>query len=216
MEYVVLFAVAALVAWIMLKLRNSSLQHAQISKTDATRRSQWVSSESGNPTTTYQGWRLTVFESDGGWKYCIADHNDRREPEFSEPYETKDIAMEEGQRRIDGRNPRNQSLPEARRALRRQREKEQQYTFLNDEPQILLSLRSDAESAANVTELRKVERKLETRKKYIDRVIDALDGVGTDQDLQRAKTIQEAALALSDHIQSKVSDLKAKPRSLAP
>lgn len=216
MEYVVLFAAAALVTWLMFKLRNSSLERMSDRRTTDESATAWVSSDNGNPTTTYQGLRLTVFESDGGWKYCVAHVDDRREPEFSEPYETKDIAKEEGQRRIDGRPPRTSSLPEARRALRRQREKEQRHNFLNDEPQILVSLRLNAESAINLTELRKVERKLETRKKYIDQLTDALDTLGTEQDLQRAKTIQKAAFALSDYIQSKVVDLKAKPRSPAP
>ena len=54
----------------------------------------WHTSENGNPTTTFEGYRATVFESDGGWKYVFSREDDSDEPHFSDAYRTKREAMD--------------------------------------------------------------------------------------------------------------------------
>ncbi|BEV46499.1 hypothetical protein CRBSH125_26820 [Afipia carboxidovorans] len=63
---------------------------------------------------------MTVFQSDGGWKYCIADPSDRADPCFSNPYDTEEEAKHEALALIKGagsqfstkREKRNHSLRE--------------------------------------------------------------------------------------------------------
>lgn len=173
----------------------------------------WTNSENGNPTRIYKGKRITVFEADGGWKYCIADPEDRREPYFSEPYETSDIGKSEAIRHIERLPSMYRSLPEQRREIRRQKEDEDRATFLSTEPQIIASLASSAEAAPNLTELRKVERKADTRKRYIDRVIESVEIYGTDEDMGRARELQQSLNALVDRIQVRVAELKGRSRT---
>lgn len=52
----------------------------------------WRTSSRGNATTTISGARVTVFESDGGWKYCLADPTEGGAPYYSQVFETQDAA----------------------------------------------------------------------------------------------------------------------------
>lgn len=62
----------------------------------------WSTSTNGNPTRIYRGSRVTVFPSDGGWKFCIADPDDDDDPYFSDPYSTLEAAKHEAIALIDG------------------------------------------------------------------------------------------------------------------
>lgn len=66
-------------------------------KTLRPRRGEWVKSEKGNITTVIDGYRLTVFMQDGGWKYCAAkeSEDDDGGPYFSALYDTEAIAKQE-------------------------------------------------------------------------------------------------------------------------
>ncbi|KQU96778.1 hypothetical protein ASD00_18170 [Ensifer sp. Root31] len=156
---------------------------------------EWGASEKGNPTQIYHGKHVTVFESDGGWKFTIGDPNDRREPYFSEPYETV------------------QSLPEQRREERRQKEEEQREQFVSDEPKIIAALAASADAAASVTELRKIERKTETQLRNIDRIAGSIAIYGSDEAIEKALNVQKQARELLEKIRARVAELKEKPKA---
>lgn len=63
---------------------------------------QWRTSSRGNATTIISGHRVTVFQSDGGWKYCIADPADGEAPYYSEVFETEDTARQEAVAHANG------------------------------------------------------------------------------------------------------------------
>ncbi|MDW9680655.1 hypothetical protein GOA87_17015 [Sinorhizobium meliloti] len=177
--------------------------------------SEWTQSESGNPTQIYKGKRITVFEADNGWKYCIAHPDDRREPYFSESYWTPDIAQSEAIRHMERLPSLHRSLPEQRRELRRQKEDEERSAFLSGEPHVIASLSSAAAYATNLSELRKVERKVETRRRSIDRVADSVEVYGSDEEIERAQELKREVSALADRIQIRVAELKAKRKTPA-
>jgi len=77
-------------------------------------RSNWHLSENKNQARLYKGSRITVFESGGGWKFCIADPVDDGDPYFSDPYETQRAAMESCIAMIDNNPSPHQSLRDIR------------------------------------------------------------------------------------------------------
>ena len=86
MEWVIFIAISALAAIVWLSIRGAA----------------WRTSMTGNKTRIYKGSRVTVFESDGGWKYCIADPHDRDPPYFSDPYPSQEAAIHEAMAAMDG------------------------------------------------------------------------------------------------------------------
>ncbi|KRD56479.1 hypothetical protein [Ensifer sp. Root278] len=177
------------------------------------RRQEWGASEKGNPTQVYKGKNVTVFESDGGWKFTIGDPNDRREPYFSEPYETVDIAKTEALRHMNRLPSLHQSLPEQRREERRQKEEEQREEFVSNEPEIIAALAASVDTAANITELRKIERKAETQLRRVDRVVDSIAIYGSDDAIEKALLVQKDARELLEKIRARVVELKGKPKT---
>jgi hypothetical protein len=77
---------------------------------------QWKVSQNGNPTVVIDGKRITVFASDEGWKYVVADEStkgdDEHEPDFSLPYNTAEEAKYEALAVISGSRPRHRSITE--------------------------------------------------------------------------------------------------------
>lgn len=57
----------------------------------------WTVSSNGNQTLAINGLRVTVFERDGGWKFCVAISEEDEDPYFSDRYaseqEAKDCAL---------------------------------------------------------------------------------------------------------------------------
>ncbi|WP_244496032.1 hypothetical protein [Ensifer sp. Root31] len=157
--------------------------------------------------------RLREGKPDGGWKFTIGDPNDRREPYFSEPYETVDIAKTEALRHINRLPSLHQSLPEQRREKRRQKEEEQREEFVSNEPEIIAALAASADAAANVTELRKIERKAETQLRHVDRVVGSIAIYGSDEAIEKALIVQKEARELLENIRMRVAELKEKPRN---
>ncbi len=70
----------------------------------------WDLSENGNPVLVIASSRITVFQQDRGWKYCIADINDQQTPHFSDPYDSQKTAMDEALAHIRGETPRHASI----------------------------------------------------------------------------------------------------------
>jgi len=79
----------------------------------------WEVSLKGNPTVVIDGKRITVFASEEGWKYVIADEIARDDdeyepPDFSFPYETEEEAKYEALAVISGSRSRHRSITEQR------------------------------------------------------------------------------------------------------
>lgn len=63
----------------------------------------WSKSENGNDTTIYDGFRVTLFQQDGLWNYCVVEilddedraNGDEDEPIFGDQYPTKAEAKRE-------------------------------------------------------------------------------------------------------------------------
>lgn len=74
----------------------------------------WRKSENGNLTSVVQGQRVTIYPDSGGWKFCLADADEEREPFFSESYATQDAAQYEAAAMIEGRPSRFKSNADLR------------------------------------------------------------------------------------------------------
>ncbi len=74
----------------------------------------WRKSESGNRTSIVQDQRVTVYPDGSGWKFCLADVDEGREPFFSETYATEDAAQFEALAMIEGRPSQFKSNPDRR------------------------------------------------------------------------------------------------------
>ncbi|WP_273785601.1 hypothetical protein [Brucella intermedia] len=74
----------------------------------------WRVSEKGNRTQIYGGSRVTVFQSDGGWKYCISAPFGDDDPYYSDRYATQEEAMECGMAFLDGRPDPHKTMREIR------------------------------------------------------------------------------------------------------
>lgn len=66
----------------------------------------WSRSSNGNPMIIRRKRRITVFRSDGGWKYCIARIEQDDNPFYSEAFETKAAAKFEALAHVEGRESR--------------------------------------------------------------------------------------------------------------
>lgn len=74
----------------------------------------WRKSENGNMTSVVQGRRVTIYSDSGGWKFCLADVDEDREPFFSESYATQVAAQYEAAAMIEGRPSRFKSNADLR------------------------------------------------------------------------------------------------------
>lgn len=70
----------------------------------------WVKSENGNSVPIEGSTRVTTFQQDCVWKYCIADVDDRQEPFFSEAYDSEREAREEALAHLHGEPSSHQPL----------------------------------------------------------------------------------------------------------
>lgn len=83
---------AAAVLFIVLSLREKSGV-----TTDG-----WERSTRGNLTTIYRGRRVTIFQLDGLWKFCVSDPEDVARPYYSETFPTEHQAREAAMAFADG------------------------------------------------------------------------------------------------------------------
>lgn len=80
----------------------------------------WRKSSSGNPMRVVGNMRITVFPSDEGWKYCIAELPEDDDPYFSDVYQGEDQAMQSALDHVAGRDSAHQSNREIRKVKRDQ------------------------------------------------------------------------------------------------
>lgn len=126
----------------------------------------WTVSENGNPTLVEGSTRITVFQQDRGWKYCIADIDDRDAPHFSDAYATEREALEEALAHFRGEPSRHRSLSASIVEDRRRRWETQiqKRWLMIQELQGFLAENNDL----GITALRKPQTTIESHLKQLD------------------------------------------------
>lgn len=175
----------------------------------------WHWSSGGNPQIVYRGTRVTIFESDGGWKFCLADDaKEDDDPHFSEAYETQDAAMYEAFALMDFEETMYRPLREIRRDARRAREtdfwKDAVSTASSMAEQLRSALpRAIEDSRANITKLTPIVRKLEKQERWMERARDFYDEAGEKARSEEAETLRALYSSFSTMTNNKVTALRA-------
>jgi hypothetical protein len=170
----------------------------------------WHISENGNSTLLMKGSRITVFESDGGWKFCVATPADGDDyPYFSEPYAQAEHAKHEGLALIGQHASKYPTLRYARLAHREWSKAQ----WLSEQEQIERSLREElvaamAHPAVNVTKLRPIEARITTRARYV-RNLPGSFPVGSEEH-QRASDTAAKLEELLEMAERRIAELKAR------
>lgn len=171
---------------------------------------QWDLSEAGNLTITMGTKRLTVFESDGGWKFCVAaaDREDN-DPYFSELYSSSEAARDEAVALISGNPSKHVSITQARRDDRRERWIE----TINERAALIDSI--DAELRENpemkITALRKPEAKLASQIKQLQWQPTEYRAAGVPESLVATTLALEPRVRrLADEVSSRIEKLQSK------
>lgn len=188
--------------WLFGRERSSSAQ----SPSSANR---WTVSENGNPTLVEGSMRITVFQQDRGWKYCIADVGDREDPHFSDAYATEREAQEEALAHFRGEPSRHQSLSASATEDRRQRWEAhiQERSLTIEEVQRFLAENKDL----GITALRKPEAKIASYLKQLDWQIAEYRNAGVSANLISLAERQKPALArLAEEVAARIEIKQAK------
>lgn len=173
----------------------------------------WDVSENGNPVLVVGSSRITVFQQDRGWKYCIADIGDQQQPHFSDPYASQQIAMDEALAHFRGEPARHASIYSDRAKAR----KEKWESLIQERETLTLDLSAliSANPDLKITALRRPLAKIESHLKQIDWQVAQyrIDGVAEKLIKQTAQH-QGKLLELRDKVAERISDLEAarKPR----
>ena len=136
----------------------------------------WQSSENGNPTTILGRIRLTVFPQDNGWKFCIANVDDRGEPHFSDVYASEAAAREEALAAVRGEPSRHRPLwVDGAENRRRRMEAE-----LDARAATIEDLRAwlSGNPDAGISALRKPELKIRSQLRQLDWHVGELERLG--------------------------------------
>lgn len=171
-------------------------------------RALWQASDRGNAMMVYGRKRLTVFPSDGGWKYCIAKGEHDEDPYFSDPYQSEEQAKDDALAHVESRPRQHRTLSDDTRDVTRARweaalvEKAKKY----DEISTAVPL------AANVTDLRKLERKVQSEVKISSWHVRECYRVGASQHLiDQAETLAPKFEALAGAIGARIAEMKSQP-----
>lgn len=169
----------------------------------------WTVSENGNPTFVAGSTRITVFQQDRGWKYCIADVDDRDDPHFSDAYATEREAREDALAHFRGEPSRHQSLSASSTEDRRQRWEAhiQERSLVIDELQRFLAENNDL----GITALRKPEAKIASHLKQLGWQIAEYRNAGISANLISLAERQKPALVrLAEEVAARIESKQAK------
>lgn len=172
----------------------------------------WQTSERGNAMMIYGSRRLTVFPSDGGWKYCIATGENDDDPFFSDPYRSEDHAKDDALAHAAGSPRQHSTLSDDTRGVTTSRWEAVLVEKVKKYNQISRAL----PSAVNVTDLRKLERKVQSEVKISPWHISECYRVGLPQQLiDQAQALVPKFEALASAIEFRIAELKGRSRSKA-
>lgn len=176
----------------------------------------WTVSENGNPMLIEGSTRITVFQQDRGWKYCIADINDREEPYFSETYADEQAAREEALAHFRGEPQCHTPLSASFAENPRQRwEKHiRERSQLIEELQRYLADNPDL----GISALRKPEAKITSHLKQLDWQITEYQLAGVSADfISLAQQQRPALIRLAEDVQARIKTKQAQqPTRKAP
>lgn len=195
----------ALLSWLLGKPK------ADINRTGKT--GDWDISENGNPVLVVASSRITVFQQDRSWKYCISDINDRKPPLFSEPYDSQETAMDEALAHFRGELPRHASI----NANRSETRKEKWEVLILEREKLVqdLDVLISAGSNLKLTALRKPLAKIDSHLKQIDWQAAQYRSDGVAQELiGQTERHQNKLLELRGLVAGMISEIEAtrKPR----
>ena len=174
--------------------------------------SAWQSSENGNPTTIIGRIRLTVFPQDNGWKFCIANVDDRGEPHFSDVYASEAAAREEALAAVQGEPSRHRPLwVDGAENRRRRMEAE-----LDASAATIEDLRAwlSGNPDAGISALRKPESKIRSQLRQLDWHVGELERLGASASVITGA--REQSRILSDLAGEVAARLAAKQAQRKP
>ena len=180
-----------------------------VSDKSLTAADRWVVSKNGNSMLVDESTRITVFQQDQGWKYCIADVDDREDSCFSDVYSSEREAQEEALAHFRGNPSRHQSLPASFVEDRQQRWEAhiRERSHMIDDLQRFLAENTDL----GITVLRKPESKIASHLKQLDWQIAEYRSAGISADLVSLAEQQKLALAkLAKEVVARIEAKQAK------
>lgn len=209
--FLAIIAIAAL--WYFLRQRRAPAPNSPLSAPDPN--SGWDRSESGNPIIHRGDLRLTVFRhtkghsAKGGWKFCIAEGDDDESPYFSGEYQSEDEAKYEGLAKLDG-------LPSKYDALTRRDYEtvhETHARFLRNatiDTEALITATTEAVASPDnkVTDLRKLEKRLETKLKQFSQIGADFRSLNDDVRAARSREMEERVNESLESIRDRIDWLK--------
>jgi hypothetical protein len=168
----------------------------------------WEISDNGNPFIIYKNRRITVFERDRGWKYCVAKIEEDNDPYFSEVYFTVDAAKYEALAWLDGRPSANATRSQD--AARARREKWEE--LIAEKATLYEELSATMPLATSVTELRKIERKVASQIKQGSWQIAEYHQAGVAPPVvKQAEDLVEKFKAMATAVEDRVAEVKSRP-----
>ncbi|NNH67991.1 hypothetical protein [Rhizobium laguerreae] len=176
--------------------------------------SRWESTENGNPSTIYRNRRITVFEQDRGWKFCVAKIEGDDNPYFSEVYETADAAKYEAFAYFGGQP----STYQTRSEISRKSRADVSVGYIAETERLYRDLTAKlVDPELTVTELRKIERKVEGQVKRASWQLTQYyrDGVRRSA-IDTAERLEPLFEALSADVAQRIEEAKARPRRRKP
>jgi hypothetical protein len=174
---------------------------------------QWESSENGNPCLILKNRRITVFASNHGWKFCIARIENDDNPFFSEVYQTEEAAKYEALAHVERRPSKYASFSQYSREARRLKWE----ALIVDKEALFSALSDTLASTITLTELRKIERKVDSQIKQDSRLITDYyrDGISDELVIRAEKTANDFEV-LKSKIVDRAAELKATGRKRKP
>lgn len=176
----------------------------------------WTVSENGNPMLVDGSTRITVFPQDRGWKFCIADVEDRTEPYFSEAYSSEQDAREEAIAYYREEPPRHRPLSASSAESRRERWE----AHIRDRTKLIEEIRRYLLENPNlgITALRKPEAKVSSHIKQLEWQVAEYYRADVSPELialaeRQAQTLSELAQEISAKIEARQ---KQRPPRNAP
>lgn len=173
----------------------------------------WVISENGNYTTLINGRRLTVFESDGGYKFCCAI-GDEDDPYFSDVYDEFSSAQHEALAFIGLRQSVFQSINERRNSQRDARSASIWFGYISSAAQQAALEATETKSAiadttSSITSLRTREKVHASALKKAERAIDYFSSVQAANEKQIASSSAEMHRAVLLIVQMEITARKS-------
>jgi len=182
------------------KRRPYPIHHAEIPRG-------WQPSENGNPVLIYKNHRITVFPADRGWKFCVAKIESDDDPFFSEAYHTEDAAKFEALARMDNRPSQHSTNAQDRAAVRKGKWEEQ----IAERVKTHQELSSALVAATTVTDLRKIERKVESQVKQSSWQIPEYYRDGVSRNLiEQAEEMEKQFQSLATSVALRITELKSQ------